>query len=69
MIRKVFEVDPLTCPKCGGIVKVISFLADYAVVDRIIIHLKLSFVEERPPPHLAYQEFLLAARTSGKYFS
>jgi hypothetical protein len=30
--------------------KVVAFLTDYAVVDRIIGHLKLTFVAERPPP-------------------
>jgi len=49
MIRKVYEVDPLVCPQCGGRMKVIAFLTDYAVVDRIIDHLKLTFVAERPP--------------------
>jgi hypothetical protein len=28
--------------------KVIAFLTDYGVVDRIINHLKLTFVPERP---------------------
>ncbi len=70
MIRKVYEVDPLTCPKCGGKMRVIAFLTDYAVVDKIINHLKLTFVAERPPPaHLAYQELLMAAETGGGYFS
>ena len=42
--------------------KVIAFLMEYAVVDRIIGHLKMTFVAERPPPpHLAYQEVLMAA--------
>jgi hypothetical protein len=36
MIRKVYEVDPMVCPQCGGQMKVIAFLTDYAVVDRII---------------------------------
>jgi len=50
--------------------KVISFLADYAVVDRIINHLELTFVAERPPPPLiALQEFLMAAEASAEYFS
>ena len=50
--------------------KVISFLTDYAVVDRIINHLKLTFVAERPPPpHIAYQEVLMAAEPGGDYFS
>jgi len=70
MIRKVYEVDPLLCPKCGGKMKVIAFLTDYSVVDRIINHLKVTFVADRPPPpHIAYQEILMAAETSAEYFS
>jgi len=70
MIRKVYEVDPMVCPRCGGMMKVIAFLTDYAVVDRIINHLKLTFVAERPPPpHLVYQEFLMAAETPAECFS
>ena len=52
MIRKVYEVDPLLCPKCGGTMKVIAFITDYQAVDRIIDHLKLTFVAEKPPPVL-----------------
>jgi hypothetical protein len=70
MIRKVYEVDPMTCPRCRGQMKVISFLIDYAVVDRIIDHLKLTFVAERPPPpQVAYQELLLAADPPAEYFT
>jgi hypothetical protein len=36
MIRKVYEVDPMVCPKCGGQMKVVAFITDYAAVDRII---------------------------------
>jgi len=28
--------DPITCPKCGGRMKVVAFLTEPAVVDRII---------------------------------
>ena len=64
MIRKVYEVDTMVCPQCGVTMKVIGFLTDYAVVDRIINHLKLTFVAERPPPpHIAYQEVLVAAES------
>jgi transposase len=70
MIRKVYEVDPLLCPECGGTMKVIAFLTDYSVVDRIIGQLKLTFVAERPPPpHVAYQELLMAAEAGGDYDS
>ena len=68
--RKVYEVNPLVCPQCSATMKVIAFLTNYAVVDRIIDHLKLTFLAERPPPpHLAYQESLVAAETSGEYLS
>jgi len=39
------------------------------VVDRIIHHLKLTFVAERPPPpHMVLQEFLIASEASTDYF-
>ena len=39
-------------------------------VDRIIDHLKLNFVADRPPPpHIACQELLMADETSAEYFS
>ena len=63
MIRKVYEVDPMICPnseasyrtakrcpKCGGRMKVVAFLTEVAVVDRIIDHLELTFVADRPQP-------------------
>jgi hypothetical protein len=46
MIRKVYEVDPMVCPKCGGTMKVIAFIVDYTAVDRILDHLKLTFAAE-----------------------
>ena len=59
--RKVYEVDPLICPKCQDRMRVIAFITDYPVVDRIINHLKLTFVADKPPPPLLgfHQEFLL----------
>jgi len=47
MIRKVYEVNPMVCPQCGGRMKVIAFITEYAVVDRIIDHLKLTFYKCR----------------------
>jgi hypothetical protein len=70
MIRKVFEVDPLVCPQCQSRMRIIAFITDYAVVDRIIAHLKLTFVAERPPPpHLVWQEFFLDSEAPADYFS
>jgi hypothetical protein len=43
---------------------------DFSVVDRIINHLKLAFIADKPPPpRIAYQEVLMAAETSAEYFS
>ncbi|HEX9901871.1 MAG TPA: acid--CoA ligase [Acidobacteriota bacterium] len=40
------------------------------MVDRIIDHLKLTFVAAKPPPSkAAFQEYLVAAETSVEYFS
>jgi hypothetical protein len=69
MIRKVYEVDPMACPKCGGQMEVIVFIPDFSVVDRIIRHLNLTFVADKPPPpRIAYQEPLMAAEASVEYF-
>jgi hypothetical protein len=69
MIRKVYEVDPLRCPICGGQMSIISFIEEPKTIDRIIGHLKLTFEAERPPPpHNVQQELLMAAEESGEYF-
>jgi len=59
MIRKVYEVDPMVCPKCGSRMKVVAFLTEHAVVDRIIDHLKLTFVAAKPPPSHVFTEVAL----------
>jgi len=70
MIRKVFEVDPLVCPRCRSRMRIIAFITDYDAVDRIINHLKLTFVADKPPPpHLLYQELLMDSETGAEYFS
>jgi hypothetical protein len=69
MIRKVFEVDPMICPRCGGRIKVIAFLTDYAVVDRIMEHLKLTFIAEKLPPcHVFSEVALMTAEENVGYF-
>ena len=50
--------------------KLVAFLADFSVVDRIIDHLELTFVADKPPPHqVAFQELLLAADPPAEYCS
>jgi hypothetical protein len=63
------EVDPMTCPKWGGRMKVVAFITEIAVVDRIIDHLKLRFVGAKPPPSHVFEQVALAtAEESGDYF-
>jgi hypothetical protein len=37
----VWEVDPLACPKCGGEMKIVSFITEAAIIRRILEHLGL----------------------------
>jgi hypothetical protein len=68
MIRKVNEVGALRCPRCGGAMRVVSFLTDYTVVDRIIDNLKLTFTAAAAPPsEVAFQELLMASDLPAEY--
>jgi hypothetical protein len=53
LIQKIYEVDPLTCPKCQGSMRVISFIEDPQVIKKILKHLGLWEVNPRPPPRIA----------------
>jgi len=36
LIKAVFEVDTLKCPKCGGAMKIISFIEEEDVIRKIL---------------------------------
>ena len=36
LIKKVYEVDPLICPKFGAEMKIIAFITDRSVVRKIL---------------------------------
>ena len=61
MIRKVYEGDPLLGPKYSGQMKIIAFINDHSVVDKIVNHLKLSFKATRSSPPQA--QILLSTAT------
>lgn len=50
-IKKVWEVDPLECPKCHVEMKIISFItiSQPEVIQQILEHLGL-YKKSRPPP-------------------
>ncbi|MBI1990234.1 MAG: transposase zinc-binding domain-containing protein [Betaproteobacteria bacterium] len=52
LIRKVYEADPLECPKCKGPMRVIALIDDSGVIRRILEHLGLwtPLPSERSPP-------------------
>ena len=41
LLKKVFAVDVLACPDCGGRLQIIAFIADDTVARRILLHLRL----------------------------
>ena len=41
LIQKIYEVDPLVCPKCQGQMKIISIIDDFEIIDKILKHLNL----------------------------
>jgi hypothetical protein len=48
LIRKVYVVDPLTCPKCQATMKVVSFIEDKDVIAKILKHLGIWLVIKKP---------------------
>ncbi len=49
-----FEIDPMVCPKCGGVVKVVAFIEppQAEVIEKILKHYYGLWKEPvfRPPP-------------------
>jgi hypothetical protein len=51
LIRRVYEVDPLVCPRCGAEMRVIGFITETKVIKRILDHIpKRDRVSRSPPP-------------------
>ena len=50
LIQKIYEVDPLTCPKCQGRMRVIAFIEDDIVIRKILVHLGLWETRSHDPP-------------------
>jgi len=54
LIRRVFEVDPLVCPTCGGEMRIISVILDPARITTILDHLRRNTqTDPRAPPNAA----------------
>ena len=38
LIQKIYKIDPLTCPKCEGMMRIISIIEKQEVIDKILVH-------------------------------
>jgi hypothetical protein len=48
LIRKIYESDPLICPKCQGAMRIISSIKDQEVVKTILQYLNIGTIRSRP---------------------
>ncbi len=50
LIKAVYEVDPLKCPKCGGTMKIVGFIEEENVIEKILRHCNIwKDAPPRPP--------------------
>jgi hypothetical protein len=49
LLARIYEVFPLTCPKCGGAMRIIAFIDEGEAIRKILQHLG----EPIEPPKLA----------------
>jgi len=51
LIRRVYEIDPLVCEKCGGEMKIVSVILENKVIQKILGHLaRKGITPGRDPP-------------------
>jgi hypothetical protein len=56
LLRRVYEVDPLVCPKCASQMRVVGFITQPDTIKRILDHLRRpQKVRPRPPPAIRPQ--------------
>ena len=50
-MRRIYEVDPLVCSKCGGEMRIISVILEHKVITKILGHLaRKGITPGRDPP-------------------
>jgi len=54
LLRRIYEVDPLTCPRCAALMHIVAVITDPAVISRILVHRARSVERAQrsrsPPP-------------------
>jgi len=62
LIKRVFEVDPMLCPFCGGEMRIIAFITEHATVAHVLEHVRMPAQRPEPLAHSPpLQEELLYA--------
>ncbi len=72
LIQKVYEVDPLLCPKCQGIMKIISFIEDLSIIEKIQSFLKsfnILYLYQGEVNISELEEFFMVWSTKSKFLS
>lgn len=50
LIQRVYEIDPLRCPKCKSPMRFVAFIEEDSVIRKILNHLGLWDAQKRAPP-------------------
>lgn len=50
IIRRIYEADPLVCPRCGDAMRIMTFVTEPKLIDRILKHLAAKGIDARSPP-------------------
>ena len=40
LLQQIFEVDPLACPSCHGVMRLVACSTQRSVIDQILAHLR-----------------------------
>ncbi len=67
LLRRTFEIDPLQCPRCGEAMRIVVFITQPRVIDRILDSLRRTATaprRSRAPPRRARRVRAAAGSTS-----
>jgi hypothetical protein len=63
LLRRIFEVDPLACPRCGEEMRIVAFVTEPKTIDRILDHLRRT-APTRPRPRAPPRRWKPSATTA-----
>lgn len=67
LIQKIYEVDPLVCPKCQGPMKIIAFIEELDIIEKILRHLDLWDVRNHDPPQKVSDESFIYSSNANPF--